>query len=58
MKMYVNYFRRHVKTRTEKPTVGILLCTENSKDLVEITLPNGANCIRGSIRCIFRGRKS
>jgi len=28
MLMYVNYFDRYVKTKHEKPTVGILLCRE------------------------------
>jgi len=43
MQMYVNYFDRHVKTEDEKPTVGILLCLTKSEEMVELTLPEGAN---------------
>ncbi len=42
MQMYVNYFDRHVKTSAENATVGIVLCKEKNKTLVEITLPRGA----------------
>jgi predicted nuclease of restriction endonuclease-like (RecB) superfamily len=43
MQMYVNYFDRSVKTRAEKSTIGIVLCKQRNKALVEITLPKGAN---------------
>jgi predicted nuclease of restriction endonuclease-like (RecB) superfamily len=43
MQMYVNYFDRFVKTAEEHPTVGILLCRQKNKALVEITLPKDAN---------------
>jgi hypothetical protein len=43
MQMYVNYFDRSVKTPAEKPTIGIVLCKQRNKALVEITLPKGAN---------------
>jgi len=43
MQMYVNYFDRFVKTAEENPTVGILLCRQRNKALVEITLPKDAN---------------
>lgn len=43
MQMYVNYFDRFVKTRTEKPTIGIVLCKKKHEALVEITLPKRAN---------------
>ena len=43
MQMYVNYFDRHVKTKAEKATIGIVLCKKKNKALVEITLPRGAN---------------
>lgn len=43
MQMYVNYFDRCVKTGQENPTIGILLCKQRNKALVEITLPKGAN---------------
>ena len=43
MQMYVNYFDRFVKTGKENPTIGILLCKQRNKALVEITLPKNAN---------------
>ena len=43
MQMYVNYFDRHVRTGTEKPTVGILLCKQKNDSVVELTLPKDAN---------------
>ncbi len=43
MQMYVNYFDRFVKTSEENPTIGILLCKQKNKALVEITLPKDAN---------------
>jgi predicted nuclease of restriction endonuclease-like (RecB) superfamily len=43
MQMYVNYFDRFVKTAEENSTIGIVLCKQKSKALVEITLPKDAN---------------
>lgn len=43
MQMYVNYFDRYVKTKTESSTIGIILCREKHGALVKITLPKGAN---------------
>jgi predicted nuclease of restriction endonuclease-like (RecB) superfamily len=43
MQMYVNYFDRFVKTGQENPTIGILLCKQRNKALVEITLPKDTN---------------
>jgi predicted nuclease of restriction endonuclease-like (RecB) superfamily len=43
MQMYVNYFDRFVKTAKENPTIGILLCKQKNRALVEITLPKNAN---------------
>jgi predicted nuclease of restriction endonuclease-like (RecB) superfamily len=43
MQMYVNYFDRHKKLPGENDTVGIVLCKQKSKAMVEITLPKGAN---------------
>jgi len=39
----VHYFDRHVKTKDENPTVGILLCGEKDDAIVELTLPEGEN---------------
>jgi predicted nuclease of restriction endonuclease-like (RecB) superfamily len=43
MQMYVNYFDRFVKTRGENSTIGIVLCKQRNRALVEITLPKDAN---------------
>jgi predicted nuclease of restriction endonuclease-like (RecB) superfamily len=43
MLMYVNYFDRYVKQEFEKPTVGILLCSQKDDNIVELTLPNDSN---------------
>lgn len=43
MQMYVNYYDRYVKQDFEKPTIGILLCKEQDRALVELTLPENAN---------------
>lgn len=43
MQMYVNYFDRYEKTADEQPTIGIILCKQKNKAMVEITLPRGAN---------------
>lgn len=42
MQMYVNYYDRYVKQDFEKPTIGILLCKQQNKTLVELTLPKDA----------------
>ncbi|MGO9260586.1 MAG: PDDEXK nuclease domain-containing protein [Bryobacteraceae bacterium] len=43
MQMYVNYFDRFVTTGEENSTIGIVLCKQKNKALVEITLPKDAN---------------
>jgi len=43
MQMYVNYFDRFIKTKTENATIGIILCKKKHEALVEITLPKNAN---------------
>lgn len=48
MQMYVNYYDRFVKTEEENPTIGILLCTDKSDAIVEITLPKDNNQIFAS----------
>lgn len=39
MQMYVNYYDRYVKLEDENNTIGIILCQDKNKTLVEITLP-------------------
>ena len=48
MLMYVNYYDRFVKEVDENPTIGILLCTDKSNAMVEITLPENNNQIFAS----------
>lgn len=48
MMMYVNYFDIYEKTEDENPTVGIILCKDKSKTLVELTLPKDNNQIYAS----------
>lgn len=45
MQMYVNYYDRFVKQKNENPTIGIILCKEENKTVVEITLPKNNNQI-------------
>lgn len=39
MQMYVNYHDRKIKMPGENPTIGIILCKEENKAVVEFTLP-------------------
>ncbi|PUE65205.1 PDDEXK nuclease domain-containing protein [Arcobacter caeni] len=48
MMMYVNYFDRFEKTQDENSTIGIILCKDKSKSLVELTLPKDNNQIYAS----------
>ena len=43
MMMYVNAFDREIKLPEESPTIGIVLCRQKNKAVVEITLPKGSN---------------
>ena len=48
MMMYVNYFDRYEKTEDENLTIGIILCKDKSKALVELTLPKDNSQIYAS----------
>jgi len=39
MQMYVNYYDRMIKSTNENSTIGIILCKEAKKAVVEFTLP-------------------
>lgn len=39
MQMYVNYYDRKIKLPEERPTIGIILCKEENRTVVEFTLP-------------------
>ncbi|MCL2793287.1 MAG: PDDEXK nuclease domain-containing protein [Spirochaetaceae bacterium] len=43
MLMYVNYFDRYVKQEFEKPTIGILMCSQKNDNIVELTLQEDTN---------------
>ncbi|HXH99320.1 MAG TPA: PDDEXK nuclease domain-containing protein [Sphingobacteriaceae bacterium] len=45
MQMYVNYHDRRIKLADENPTIGIILCKEENKAIVEFTLPENNNQI-------------
>lgn len=45
MQMYVNYYDRMIKTAEENPTIGIILCREENKAVVEFTLPEDNSTI-------------
>lgn len=45
MQMYVNYYDRKVKLQEENPTIGIILCKEENKTVIEFTLPENNNTI-------------
>ncbi|MDQ6761596.1 MAG: PDDEXK nuclease domain-containing protein [Bacteroidota bacterium] len=48
MQMYVNYHDRKIKLPDENKTIGIILCKDKSKTLVEFTLPENNNSIFAS----------
>ena len=39
MQMYVNFYDRKVKLEEENKTIGIILCKDKNKAIVEMTLP-------------------
>lgn len=45
MQMYVNYYDRKIKLPEENSTIGIILCKEENKTVVEFTLPEKNNQI-------------
>jgi len=48
MQMYVNYHDRFVKLPEENKTIGIILCKDKNRTLVEITLPENNDQIFAS----------
>lgn len=45
MQMYVNFYDREIKTKEENKTVGLVLCKQTNKAVVEYTLPESNNQI-------------
>lgn len=54
MQMYVNYYDRNVKMKEENPTIGIILCKDKNKAVVELTLPeNNSQIFAGKYETIL-----
>jgi hypothetical protein len=45
MQMYVNYYDRKIKLPDENSTIGIILCKEDNKTVIEFTLPENNKSI-------------
>jgi len=48
MQMYTGYFDRYVKTKSENPTIGVLLCKTKDDAMVRLTVPHGNKTIFAS----------
>jgi predicted nuclease of restriction endonuclease-like (RecB) superfamily len=48
MQMYVNFFDRQQRVEDEKPTIGIVLCSDKNDAMVRITLPEDNEQIHAS----------
>ena len=48
MDMYVRYFEDKVRQETDNPTIGLILCTEKDKTIVQYSLLNDSNRIFAS----------
>lgn len=48
MQMYVNYYDREIKQKSESPTIGILLSTDKNETVVKYTLPEDNKTIFSS----------
>jgi predicted nuclease of restriction endonuclease-like (RecB) superfamily len=48
MQLYVNYFDMEVKTKSDNPTIGLILCTKQSKKMVKYFLGDRAKQIFAS----------
>jgi len=48
MQLYVNYFDMEIKTEADSPTIGLILCTEKNKKMVQYTLGDKAKQIFAS----------
>ncbi len=48
MQLYVNYFDQKIRTETDNPTIGLILCTEKNNEMVRYTLGEKAQQIFAS----------
>ncbi|MCH4168676.1 MAG: PDDEXK nuclease domain-containing protein [Streptococcaceae bacterium] len=59
LQMYVNYYDRNIKLKHEKPTIGILLCTEKNNTLVKYALPeDNENILSSEYKLIIPSEES
>lgn len=57
MQMYVNHFDREERMAGENSTIGIILCKQKNRALVEITLPKEANIHAREYRLYLPGKE-
>lgn len=57
LQMYVNYYDRTEKEEDENPTIGILLCTEKNRTMVEYALPKNNTQILASKYLLYLPKK-
>lgn len=58
MQMYVNYFDREIRLKEENKTIGIVLCQNKSKAVVEYTLPeNNEQIFASKYKTILPSKK-
>lgn len=57
LQMYVNYYDRCEKLPEENPTIGILLCPERNKKMVELTLPKETTLYASQYKLYLPDRK-
>jgi len=57
LQMYVNYFDREIKNKDENLTIGLLLCADKKKSIVEYTLPQNNEQIFASEYQLYLPKK-
>jgi predicted nuclease of restriction endonuclease-like (RecB) superfamily len=58
MQMYVNYYDREIRLKEENKTIGIVLCQNKSKAVVEYTLPeNNKQIFASKYKTILPSKK-
>jgi predicted nuclease of restriction endonuclease-like (RecB) superfamily len=57
MQMYVNFYDREIKIKNENKTVGIILCKQANKAVIEYTLPKDNKSIFASEYMLYLPKK-
>ena len=57
MLMYVNYYDRKIKTAQENPTIGIILCKEENRTIVEFTLPENKQIFAKEYKAVLPSKE-